>query len=79
MAMELESLLSLVVLVTTIVGSHALLRKEFKADLTSEIDSVRAELGIVQADIRRLDDRVYALASGMKPLIEQADRQASGS
>ena len=68
MVMDLQSLVSLVVLVTTILGLHALLRKELK----SEIDSVRA-------DVRRLDDRVYALAVGMKPLIEQAERHSSES
>jgi len=79
MIMDLESLLSLVVLVTTIVGSHALLRKELTAAIKAEVGAVRAELEVVRADIRRLDDRVYGLAAGMKPLIEQAERPTPGT
>lgn len=42
------------------------LRTELKADITS----LRTEL---KADIQRVDDRVYALAAGLKPQIERAD------
>jgi hypothetical protein len=67
--LDIDTLVSLVVLVTTIAGSHTLLRKELKAEIREVEDSIRA-------DIRRLDDRVYQLASGLKPLVEQAERQA---
>jgi hypothetical protein len=38
---------------------------------------LRAEIKDVRADIRRLDDRVYALATGIKPLIDQVQRSES--
>lgn len=41
------------------------LRIELKAD----INDLRGEL---KADIARLDDRVYALAAGLRPVLEQA-------
>lgn len=65
--LDIETLATIVVLVTTIGSSHALLRREFK----TEIAGLRQE---VKSDIKALDDRVYQLATGLKPLIEQAQR-----
>ena len=62
---DLETVSTIVILVTTIVGSHAMLRRELKADIKD-----------VRDDLRRLDDRVYQLASGLKPLIDEAERQS---
>lgn len=67
--MDLAALVPTVVVVTTILGSHALLRKEFKSDIG------RLEQRI-ESRMDRLDDRVYQLAAGLKPLVEQAERQA---
>jgi hypothetical protein len=65
--MDIGTLVSLVVLVTTITGSHALLRREFKAEIKSEIVRLEAKLD-------RIDDRLYQLATGLKPLVEQAEK-----
>lgn len=46
-------------------GTVAELRTELKADIAD----VRTEL---KADLHHLDDRVYALAAGLRPLVEQA-------
>ena len=62
---DLETVSTIVILVTTIVGSHAMLRRELRSDIKD-----------VRDDLRRLDDRVYQLASGLKPLIEEAERQS---
>lgn len=42
--------------------------------LRSEIKDFRSEITDVRDDVERLDDRVYALAFGRKPLIDQAER-----
>ena len=62
---DLETVSTIVILVTTIVGSHAMLRRELRSDIKD-----------VRDDLRRLDDRVYQLASGLKPLIDEAERQS---
>lgn len=88
--MELDTLVSLVVLVTTIVGSHAVLRRELKSDimdvrdtmtsdlrrLDGRIDRLEGRIDRLDDRIDRLDDRMYQLAAGLKPLVEQAERQA---
>lgn len=67
---DLETLATIVVLVTTIGSSHALLRREIH-DVSRE---VKADIHRVKQDVDRLDDRVYQLATGLKPLIDQAQR-----
>jgi uncharacterized protein YdcH (DUF465 family) len=41
----------------------------------ARFDQVDARFDRVEARVERLDDRVYALATGMKPLIEQAEQR----
>ncbi len=51
-----------------------------RSELTGDIDGLRTELKgdigdlrtELKGDIARLDDRVYALAAGLRPLVEQA-------
>jgi hypothetical protein len=50
---------------TELKGDIAGLRAELKGDIAR----VRAELAV---DIGRLDDRVYALAAGLRPQVEEA-------
>ena len=77
--LDVDTIATLVVLVTTILGSHTVLRRELKADIKdvrAEIKDVRNEIKDVRDDVRRLDDRVYQLAVGLKPLVEQAERHS---
>ncbi|KRA31193.1 MULTISPECIES: hypothetical protein [unclassified Nocardioides] len=52
-----------------------------RTELRDEMGGLRGEMAVLRvelkADINRLDERVYALASGMRPLLEKADRPAS--
>lgn len=73
--MDVDTIATLVVLVTTILGSHAMLRRELKAEIRDSHAGLKADVDQVKEDVRRLDDRVYQLAVGMRPLIEQAERQ----
>ena len=57
---------------TELKGDIAELRREVKSDITE----LRTEL---KGDIERVDDRVYALASGLKPDIERAGQQRRGA
>ena len=61
--MDWTGLAGLAAIWATLVTSHALLRRELKADIRE-----------VRDDVRRLDDRMYQLATGLKPLVEQAER-----
>ena len=46
------------------------------AQVDARFDQVDARFDRVEARVERLDDRVYALATGMKPLIEQAEQRS---
>ncbi|GAA3749040.1 hypothetical protein GCM10022239_25490 [Leifsonia bigeumensis] len=52
-----------------------------EAGLSKHIDSVEAGLSkhiaSVEASLEKLDDRVYALATGMRPLLESTEKQES--
>ncbi len=52
-----------------------------ESSLTARIDSVESNLSAridgLSTRIDKLDDRVYALAAGMKPLLERAGKAAS--
>ena len=57
-------------------GDSAALRSELKAEVAGLRDELKAEVaGLrddLKADIGRLDDRVYALAAGLRPQLGQA-------
>lgn len=58
---------------TTLVAlgaSYGALRREIRA-IDLKVDGVRTEL---KADIAKLDDRAYTLATGLRPVIEQSQR-----
>ncbi|WP_182379569.1 hypothetical protein [Nocardioides sp. WS12] len=74
---DLDTWISLAVLVTALTGFYVALRRELHAEISGlrgEMADLRVDL---KADINRLDDRVYALASGMRPHLEKSDRPAS--
>lgn len=54
------------------------LRTELKGDISELRTELKADIGElrteVKADIDRLDDRIYALAIGLRPLVEQHQR-----
>ncbi|MDF1603923.1 hypothetical protein [Nocardioides sp. YIM 152315] len=60
----------------------AAVRSELKADLAAVRSELKADLAEtrseLKAEIGRLDDRVYALAAGLRPRIEGAPSAASG-
>lgn len=71
---------------TELTGDIAGLRTELKGDIarldqrTSRIEDSLAEFRAEsKVDIARLDDRVYALAAGLKPLVERAGQATSTS
>lgn len=55
-------------------------RDEFKADLAGVRDEVKADIASLKselkADLGRLDDRVYALAAGLRPRLEESHSAA---
>lgn len=55
-------------------------RREAKADLVGVRDELKADIaGLkseLKADIGRLDDRVYALAAGLRPRLEESHSAA---
>ena len=68
-------------------GDNAALRSELKADIAGLRDDLKADIAEIReelkgdiaglreelkADIGRLDDRVYALAAGLRPQLGQA-------
>lgn len=61
--MELDTLVSLVVLVTTIVGSHAMPRR----DLRAEIARVETRLDRIEARLDWLTERLFDVAAGRGP------------
>lgn len=67
---------------TELKGDIAGLRTELKEDIAALRTELKADIGDLRteltADIQRVDDRVYALAAGLKPQIERAedDRRA---
>lgn len=63
--MGIPGILSVVTIVLTVLGSHAVLRRD-----------VKAELQTLQARIDRLDDRIYQLATGIRPLIQGAEHES---
>ena len=79
--MEMSTLAEMATTVGAFGALYGALRREIRAvdtrlsgvemRLDAKIDGQRSEL---KADIARLDDRIYALASGLRPLLEQAQR-----
>lgn len=65
---------------STVVGTEARLGKRIDS-LDMKIDSVSARIDAVETNLSRridkLDDRVYALAIGMKPLLEPVEKNAT--
>ncbi len=58
--------------ITRLDGTVDDLRTELKSDIThldGKVDDLRTEL---KSDMTRIDDRVFALAIGLKPLLEDA-------
>jgi len=64
--MDIETITTLVVLVTTILGSHAMLRR----DLRSEIGRVESRLDRIEARLDWLTERLFEVASS------RAERQS---
>ena len=58
---------------TTIMSFLAL-----AAYLRAEVGELRSDLRRLDDRVTRLDDRVYALAVGIKPLIDEVQRSESG-
>lgn len=73
--MDIDTWVSLAVLVGGLAGMYWALRREIN-EVRAELKDTRSELrdDIARLDHRvsRLDDHVYALAVGLKPHIERA-------
>lgn len=63
----METIATIVTILVALLGAVAYLDRK--------IEGVRAE---VKSDFQRLDDRVFALATGMKPLIEKSQTTETG-
>lgn len=63
---------STLAVIGAIIAMYFTLRRELKADIAD----VRSEVKDVKAHVVRLDDRVYSLAVGMRPVIDEAERRA---
>ena len=70
------SIAALAAVAITLFGQARSTRSELKrdiAELRAEIrDEIRAVDTNLRAELKHLDDRVYALAAGLKPEIERA-------
>jgi len=67
---------TLVTMLGALVGLYALLSRRIdrvRAELRGDTAELRKEL---KDDIARLDDRIYALAAGLRPLVESLPNQA---
>lgn len=67
---------TLVTMLGALVGLHVLLSRKierFRLEFKHDIAELRTEL---KDDIVRLDDRVYALAAGLRPIIESLPDRA---
>lgn len=90
--MPLDTWVSLVVILSALAAFYLGLRRELRHELSVEVGRLRAEIvdpraelkqdslslrAELKGDIERLDNRVYALAAGLRPLVEQAERVAA--
>ena len=77
--MDLDTWVSTLAIISAMSALYFSLRRELKADiadvrtaLSADIARVDDRVSRVEARISTLDDRVYALAVGMKPVIDEA-------
>jgi hypothetical protein len=62
-------------LLAALVGLYVALRAEIHREIgrvETRIDSVDLRLDRIEIGVERLDDRVYALAAGLRPQVEAA-------
>ena len=70
----MDTVVTIVSILASLAGAVLYLDRKI-VNLDHKIDTLRLE---IKNDTQRLDDRVFALAAGMKPLIEQAQRTDAG-
>lgn len=56
----------------TMVGAMFALYFTLRREVRSDIDGVRADIARLESRVSTLDDRVYGLAVGLRPLIDGA-------
>jgi hypothetical protein len=66
-----------VVTIVSMLGGVAGMGAYLHADIRRVETRLDAHVGRLDGRIERLDDRVYALATGLKPLIDDASRSES--
>ncbi len=71
--MDIDTWVSILATTSAIVALYFSLRRELKA----EVADVKGEIGRLEGRVNTLDDRVYGLAVGLKPVIDEAAARAS--
>ncbi len=51
------------------------LRTELRSEIAGLRTELRSDIADVRADLKHLDDRVYALAAGLRPQLETPERE----
>lgn len=82
--MDLETWVSTLAIISAMFALYFSLRRELKSDiadvrtaLSADIARVDDRVSRVDARISTLDDRVYALAVGLRPVIDEAAARAA--
>jgi hypothetical protein len=75
MEVDVSTWASTLAIIGAIVALYFTLGRELKTDLAD----LRMDLTDLKAHLVRLDDRVYALAVGMRPVVEEAASRRSKS
>lgn len=70
--MDIDTWVSTLAVIGAIFALYFSLRRELK----SEIAEVKGEIVRLEGRINTLDDRVYGLAVGLKPVIDEAAARA---
>ena len=85
--MDVDTWVSLAVLMTALAGFYAAMRRDMgslRNELKSDIDTLRTEMkeqtsaintriDRIDDRITTLDDRIYGLAVGLKPIIDERE------
>ncbi|KAA1418452.1 hypothetical protein F0U44_08015 [Nocardioides humilatus] len=74
---DIDTWVSTLAIIGAMFALYFTLRRELKSDLGEFRAEVGREFAKLEGRVNTLDDRVYALAVGMRPVIDEAERRAA--